>query len=364
MLKLKILLILLCLACLGAIPVQKDPPPRIQIALILDVSGSMNGLVSQVQSQFWQLLAFLEKAETRKQKPRIELAVLTVGDATAPGDELKIVAPFSSDFDCILTKVIPLQCVGSNEFFGQAISRALDSLAWSDQKQDFRTIVVAGNESFEQGRIDFQEVCKTAAGKNIIINTIYCGLEELGQNFKWPEAASLGQGVFTTINHNDTFNLDTPYDAVFTNIYKNFQNTVIPYHDSTQTADDCNDLDLLNITQRSALSRQYIVQQIQNARLRNDLVTACEKDATFLEKIDPARLPESYRNTPPAKLAQVVQEKIHRRTVLREGVDLYLQKVEEYFDIQYPNRNREVLVAAFQKMLKPQLEAAGFVFVE
>ena len=46
---------------------------NIQICLILDVSGSMQGLISQAQNELWKTLSFVETFKKKGEKTHIEL---------------------------------------------------------------------------------------------------------------------------------------------------------------------------------------------------------------------------------------------------------------------------------------------------
>src|SRR4030095_9701431 len=54
--------------------------PKIQAAVLLDVSGSMTGLIEQAKSMLWNTVLTLGKAHcTDKSSPRVELALYEYG---------------------------------------------------------------------------------------------------------------------------------------------------------------------------------------------------------------------------------------------------------------------------------------------
>ena len=53
---------------------------KIQLALLLDVSGSMNGLINQAQGQLWNLVNVLSTYQKKDIRPTIELALITYGN--------------------------------------------------------------------------------------------------------------------------------------------------------------------------------------------------------------------------------------------------------------------------------------------
>lgn len=52
--------ILLASIAIGNNPIKTDSISKIQVCLILDVSGSMNGLLNQSQNEIWKTISFIE----------------------------------------------------------------------------------------------------------------------------------------------------------------------------------------------------------------------------------------------------------------------------------------------------------------
>src|SRR5688500_4818881 len=128
---------------------QQPPPvvaaekkPLIQLALLLDNSGSMQGLIDQARSQLWTVVNHLARTKKDGQTPRLEVALYQYGDAPQQ------LLPFTDDLDAVSEKLFAVGISGGSEHCGQVIQMSLDELKWSDEAGVYETIFIAGNEAF------------------------------------------------------------------------------------------------------------------------------------------------------------------------------------------------------------------------
>src|SRR5918995_1888448 len=158
----------------------KDMPrsPSIQIALLLDTSNSMDGLIEQAKSQLWSVVNEVAAAKSGDgTQPNIKIALYEYGNDGLSSDEgyIRQVSALTDDLDVISEKLFSLSTNGGNEFCGQVIKTALNQLAWSASKADLKMIFIAGNEPFTMGSVSYELACGAAKEKGVVVNTIYCG---------------------------------------------------------------------------------------------------------------------------------------------------------------------------------------------
>ena len=55
-------------------------------------------------------------------------------------------------------------------------------------------IYIAGNEPFNKGPVNYQEVCALARGNEVLVNTIYCGDHMQGVRKLWKDGAIEANG--------------------------------------------------------------------------------------------------------------------------------------------------------------------------
>jgi signal transduction histidine kinase len=134
-------------------PVEPAPVteqgPRIQIALLLDTSGSMDGLIDQARSQLWSVVNALDSATFRGEQPRLEIALYEYGnDRLAAKDGwIRQVQGFTSELDVISEALFSLSTFGGSEHAGQVVARSTDELAWHDGENVLRVLSPFGLET-------------------------------------------------------------------------------------------------------------------------------------------------------------------------------------------------------------------------
>lgn len=203
-------------------PPTSQAPPRIQLAILLDNSGSMSGLINQARSELWKIVNEMATAERGGQRPILEVAVLHYGNPP-----IVIVSPLTDDLDRVSEALFSIGISGGSEHCGEVIQRAVTELKWSTEANDLKVIFIAGNEPFTQGPIDYREACKAAITKGIVINTIHCGN---GIPEDWKQGALLGEGQAMNIDQNQVAqHIPSPHDAKITELGKKLNGTYVAY---------------------------------------------------------------------------------------------------------------------------------------
>ncbi len=189
-------------------------PRKIQIAILFDTSGSMQGLIEQAKSTIWQIVNAASNLRFGQETPSLEIALYDYGNSniTTPNFVRKQV-DLIGDLDSISEKLFSLSIDGGDEYCAAVIESSLKDLKWSSNPEDLKIIYIAGNEPFNQGPIDYKKILKEAANSNVIVNTIYCGPYDQGVKEFWYDGALISQGNYFNIDSNkDAFHVDTPYD--------------------------------------------------------------------------------------------------------------------------------------------------------
>lgn len=203
----------------------------IQVALLLDTSGSMQGLLEQAKSQLWNILNTLARTEKDGEETAIEIALYEYGNPqkATQRNQINQLTPFTSDMDLVSEKLFALSTNGGEEYCGTIIKAALEELKWEDV-DGMRMIYIAGNEPFTQGPVSYQTACNLASEKEVVINTIYCGGYETGIRQYWQAGAQCGNGEYLHIDHNqETVYIQTPYDDQINKLNQKLNDTYIPY---------------------------------------------------------------------------------------------------------------------------------------
>lgn len=211
------------------------PPPdgnKIKIALLLDTSNSMDGLIEQAKSQLWKLVNELATFKYGNETPQLEIALYEYGNDGLNSSEgyIRQVSMFTNDLDVISEKLFALKTNGGSEFCGHVIRTSLQQLDWNNAGSDLQIIFIAGNEPFTQGNVSYQSSCGMANEKGVFVNTIFCGSYDEGVLTDWKKGASLANGSYMNLDHNQkTVYVETPFDDAIASLNNKLNDTYVYY---------------------------------------------------------------------------------------------------------------------------------------
>lgn len=223
-------------AALTAVPcladTDKPVDPKIQLAILIDTSSSMDGLINQTREQLWRIVNTFATAKRDGKRPKLELALYEYGNDNLPAknDYVRRVVPLTTDLDKVSEALFGLKTNGGEEYCGAVIKHAMSELEWSSRPGDLKLIYIAGNEPFTQGPVPFQNTVKAAIERGIVVNTIHAGTEAEGINGQWMAAAKLADGNYLFIDQNRTVaRVDAPQDAQLATLSAKLNKTYVAY---------------------------------------------------------------------------------------------------------------------------------------
>lgn len=212
--------------CYSPKPVVK----KIQLALLLDTSNSMDGLINQAKNQLWETISHLSK---NVPEAEIEIALYHYGNdqLSIYNDYVDQVLSFTNNLDKVSSALFGLQTNGGSEYCGSVINKSTQELLWDNKSTTQKVLVIAGNEGFTQGSTLYSKAISKATEKSIQVNTIYCGNANDGVYRIWKKGATLGNGQSFTINQNsDVKQITTPYDNDILVCNKKINKTYVPVY--------------------------------------------------------------------------------------------------------------------------------------
>ncbi len=296
----------------------------IQIALLLDTSNSMDGLIEQAKSQLWKIVNELNEAEHKNETPNLEIALYEYGNdgLSKRSGFIRQVTPFTNDMDLVSDRLFNLSTNGGDEYCGQVIVTSLHELEWSAKTEDLKLIYIAGNENFNQGSTSYTLACKQAKNSDVIVNTIYCGSRSAGINTFWKDGADLAGGNYTSIDHNRaTRYIDTPYDDEISTLNDQLNNTYIPYgndgakYRSNQILQDSN---ADKYSKANKVDRAVFKSSKNYKNSKWDFVDAYKKDKKVIQK--KSKLPETYKGKSEAEIEALVEQKLQERKAIKDKI--------------------------------------------
>jgi hypothetical protein len=342
--------------------------PKIQVAILLDSSNSMDGLIDQARTQIWSVINALNKVTKNNKTPIIEVSLYHYGNDTLPSAEgfNRMLNELTTDLDQISENLFSIETNGGQEYAGWVIDSSIKQLKWSDKVDDFQVIFIAGNEPFSQGSVDWQKAINSAISKGVIVNTIYCGNSETEESNLWATAANEGKGSYFNLNQNqEIVTITTPYDDKIAQLNSELNQTYIPYGGQGQTSyerQQTQDSNAFSSPNSSAGLSRSISKASSNYRNSSwDLVDAVMDNEVDLNTIDKNLLPEDLRRIPIPDIEKKVEEMRIKRMKIQAEIAELGKKRTEYITQNTPKENvDQTLDKLIISTLYKQLKKKGF----
>jgi hypothetical protein len=352
-----------------AVLTAKMEGPRIQLAILLDTSSSMDGLIDQAKSQLWKIVNEMAQARRDGKVPRLEVSLYEYGKSSIPSGEgyLRMVVPFTTDLDRLSEELFALTTNGGDEYCGRVIQAATKGLAWSGEAADLKVIFIAGNEPFSQGEVDFRVAVKAAASKNIIVNTIYCGDYDEGVRTHWRDGALLAQGRYMHINHNERVAyIAAPQDAEISQLGNELNLTYIPYG---MRGEEKKERQAMQDKNAAAMSEESVIQRsvAKASKLYSnagwDLVDAVRDGKVKTEDLKKEELPPRMQKMSAAERKAYVESQMKKRAELQARIGKLNQERRVYIENETKKlAGKNTLDAAIIKTVREQAGGKNFRF--
>lgn len=331
---------------------KKPAEQYVKIALLLDTSNSMDGLINQAKAQLWDIVNEFTHAKCGTNvRPSLQIALYEYGNDNLSSQEgyIRQVLGFSNDLDEISEKLFSLTTNGGEEYCGQVIHTSLKQLDWGKNADDLKMIFIAGNEPFTQGKLNYKDAAINAQEKDVIVNTIFCGNYEQGISTMWKNGAKLTGGEYMAIDHNrQVVHISTPYDDIIIQLNSKLNNTYISYGSigrqkkELQSMQDANAAELEEVV---AVKRAVSKSSRLYKNSQWDLVDAAEDDESIISELKEKELPEELQGKSKSEIKAYINKKKTERQEIQK-------KIQEL------NAKREVYIAEHKKEEIGELENA------
>lgn len=350
---------------LAEIPIHIPNKQFIKVALLLDTSNSMDGLIDQAKAQLWEIVNELSYAKCDDAKPNLQIALYEYGNDNLNGDEgfIRQVLPFSSDLDEISKQLFSLTTNGGNEYCGQVIQTSLKQLNWGNNQDDLKLIFIAGNEPFTQGKVSYKDAAKIALGKDVTVNTIFCGDYNQGISSYWKDGADLANGDYMAINHNhNTTYVASPYDDKILQLNQKLNQTYVAYGSAGRqrmTLQSEQDANAETYSSANAVSRTVSKSSHLYKNDTWDLVDA-EKNKSFkYADLKDDDLPAELKGKSTAQIKAYVAKKSEEREKIQQEVQNLNDKRRVYI-LQQQKEDDNGLENAMIKAIKTQAKKKNY----
>jgi len=318
---------------------------RVQVALLLDTSNSMDGLIDQAKSRLWNIINTLTTLKYKGKTPVVEIALYEYGNdgLAAEGNFIRQVTPLTTDLDLISEKLFSLRTNGGSEYCGAVIREAVKKLEWGHNEADMKLIYIAGNEPFSQGGISYKEAVAAALGRNIFVNTIFCGNKSEGVETFWKDGADRGKGKYFNIDPDQKVRfIETPYDARIHACNEKMNRTYIGYGAmgvSKKQNQELQDKNAGSISRSNYAERAVSKSKAVYKNDSWDLVDRLQEDKEALNRLKKDELPQELRDKDKAEIEKIVAAKSKERAQIRKELEELGRQRQAYIDAEQKKAN-------------------------
>lgn len=312
----------------------------IKVALLLDTSNSMDGLIDQAKAQLWEIVNELSYAKCRNAQPNLEIALYEYGNdnLSSRNGYLRKILPFTNDLDDVSKQLFSLTTNGGSEWCGTVIQSSINQLDWGNDADDLKMIFIAGNEPFTQGNVDYRDAANSAKEKDVVVNTIFCGDYAHGVSTKWKEGATLAYGDYMAINHNQqTVHVPSPYDDVILQLNIKLNGTYVPYGTrgrmkvAEQTAQDDN---AYGYSKSNAVSRTVSKSSHFYKNSSWDLVDAESEEDFRYEDLKKDDLPDNLKDKSTKEIKAYIEKQKKERNLIKNQIEALNVKRRDFVSEQ------------------------------
>jgi Mg-chelatase subunit ChlD len=337
-----------------------QPKPRIEVCFVLDTTGSMGGLIEGAKQKIWSIANEMISAQPT---PELKLGLIGYRDR---GDEY-VVKSFSltDDIDAIYGHLREFQAGGGGdapESVNEALAEAIHKMPWSSDSKVLKIIFLVGDAPPHMDYPNspkYPDLCREAAKKDLIINTIQCG--EMAETKPiWQEIAKLSEGSYVGISQSGNVAvISTPMDKELSRLNQRIGATLIPYGDSKLQAEVHAKYAMAASAPVAAMADRltYNSKTGKAVQGRGELVDALNDDTLKIEDIDQNQLPVELQKLDRSELQKRIAKARDERADLQKQIVELSKKREAYIQSENKRLATEGKGDAFDQKVTETLHA-------
>lgn len=351
----------------GDEPVAKAK--RIELAICLDVSNSMDGLIGSAKAKLWDIVNTLAKGQPT---PELRVALYSYGCPRYPRETgwVRKELDFTTDLDKVNEKLFGLTTHGGDEYVARVVAAAVEELDWSKEDRVLKVLFVCGNEPATQDpQVTLEQAAEKAVRRGIIVNTILCDRESSPDAAGWKRLADLAEGRFACIDQDrGAVAVTTPFDKELADLSGRLNETYVFFGKEAkklaerQVAQDANAAQAgLGVAAARAQAKAGQLYRFSE----NDLVQKLLDDPKFdVTKVAEADLPEELQRMKPADRQKHLENLAAKRKEVQKKVAELAAKREAYIAEQSRKQGQtaeQTFDTAIRQVLREQAAKKGIM---
>jgi hypothetical protein len=340
------------------------PPQRIEVAFVLDTTGSMAGLIDGAKRKIWSIANSIIDVN-----PDAEICMALIGFRDL-GDEY-VVRTFdmSGDLQGLYGDLVRFVADGGGdtpESVNEALDAAVHDLSWSKGEDARRIIFLVGDApphmDYPNGP-KYRHVIRDARDSGIIVNTVQAGQDPETTEF-WRDMARLGDGMYFAIPQDggQIEVMSSPYDERILELQGRIDRTAVPYGSREQQDEVRAKMDAkaaapaaVRVDNSEFYSKKTAAKEIVTGG--GDLLDDVRNSVRSLEEVGQAELPADLQGKTTEELKAVVAERTAERERLEAEMAGLIKQRDDYVAEEIKRQPAGAAQDSFDKRVSEALSA-------
>ncbi|WP_420133109.1 vWA domain-containing protein [Rhodopseudomonas sp.] len=315
--------------------------PAVEVAFVLDTTGSMSGLIEGAKRKIWSIATAIVDSNPDADIRMGLVAYRDIGD-----DYVTRSVELTADIQDLYARLLELQARGGGDWpesVNEALDVAVNKLKWTSGSDTRRIVFLVGDAP---PHMDYAQDTKypttlaVARQKDIIVNAVQAGSAEDTERV-WHEIAEGGRGRYIPIPQDggQVVIIQTPYDDDIIILQKEINGTVIPYGPAPLQKRTENKMRQLSEVAAAAPAAASDMASYLNKRAATsseavtgggDLVGDIAAGRQKLGDVKDADLPASLRALPAEQRAVQIDAQISKRQSLNAKLAALVKQRDDY----------------------------------
>jgi hypothetical protein len=346
---------------------EASAKPTVEVAFVLDTTGSMGGLIEGAKRKIWSIATSILDSN-----PDAEIRMGLVAYRDIGDDYVTKTFDLTTDIQDLYANLLELKARGGGDWpesVNEALDVAVNKLRWTPSSDVRRIVFLVGDAP---PHMDYAQDTKypttlaVAKQKDIIVNTVQAGNARDTERV-WRDIAQGGNGRFIPIPQDggQVVVIETPYDADIIILQNEINRTVIPYGPrALQKRTEDQTLQLTRVA-AAAPSQASDMASYINKRARTsseavtgggDLVSDVAAGRQKLAGVKDDELPDNLRTLNPEQRMAELEGQMKTRNTLNEKLAALVQK-RDVFVANRRDKSPGNKASSFDRVVEETLKA-------
>jgi uncharacterized protein YegL len=337
---------------------------RIEVAFVLDTTGSMAGLIDGAKRKIWSIANSIVDIN-----PNADIRMALIGYRDV-GDEYVVrIHDMSGDIQGLYGNLTRFCADGGGdtpESVNEALDAAVRDLDWSTRDDVRRIIFLVGDAPPHMDYANgpkYHTTIRRAREAGIIVNTVQAGSDPETQMY-WQEMAELGDGRYFAIPQDggQVSAINSPFDERIIRLQGRIDGTIILYGSAEKQAETRGKMETkaaapasVQVDNSEFYAKRTSAKEIVTGG--GDLLDDLRNDVRTLEEIDAEELPAELQGKSKDEIQGIVEARTAERAALEaEMADLVRQR-DEYIAAEIKKQPADTAKDSFDSRVIETLSA-------